>query len=342
MLVSIFRCAAAIAIGTLIALVQTPQGRAEEQKPVLKGTWRGALLQEAFVIPEFVISMEFTQKGAEVTGKLRSEIRGKPALFAVMAFRGTLKGRVLTFRAHKFLKRTPLGAGRYWVLPAGKLTLSADDAVLVGPWTGNRGAARGTMEVRDVTRLALQTEDIDRAARALDCEIACIRAVIDVEAAGVGFLPSGLPKILFQPHEFARLAGKKDNSSPGDSSARERSTGQSRGGEGEYDLLVVAMRLDRTAALGATSWGRFQIMGLNHKQCGYDRIEDFVRAMHQSEGKQLDAFVAFLKSQGLDKPLREKRWQNFARGLKGDDAASKKYAQKLADAYEKYAKERKK
>jgi hypothetical protein len=344
MLVSSFRCAAAISIGILISVLAGQVSRAEEKKPVLKGTWRGILSQEAFVIPEFVISMEFTQKqnqkqkGEEVTGTLRSEVRGKPAQFAVMSFTGTLKGRVLTFRSQKFLKRTPLGAGRYWVLPSGKLTLSSDDATLQGPWTGNKGAARGTLIVRDVTRMALTLKDIERAARALGCEVPCIRALIDVETAGAGFLPSGLPRILFQD-------GKKYGSSPGDisasGSAKGRSPGLDKAGEGEYDRLVAAMRQDAVAALGATLWGRFQILGSNHKLCGYDKIEDFVRAMQESEGKQLDAFVAFLKSRGLDRPLREKRWQDFARGYKGNDFASQKYDEKLADAYKKHTKDTK-
>jgi hypothetical protein len=339
MLMSFVRYAAPISIGILATLVQATRGLADEEKPVLEGTWRGALFQEAFVIPAFVVSMDFKQKGEEVTGTLRSEIRGDPAHFAVMSCRGILKGRVLTFQAQRFLKRTPLGGGLYWVLPSGKLTLSSGDAVLQGPWTGNRGAARGTLVVRDVTRMALSIEDIERAARALDCEPACVRAVIDVEAAGAGFLPSGLPRILFQAQEFSRLTGKKYDVSPGDTSAGGKSPGPDDAGEAEYDRLVLAMKLDATAALGATAWGRFQIMGFNYRQCGYDKVENFVRAVQESEGKQLDAFVAFLKYQGLDRPLREKRWQDFARGYNGDDFASKKYDQKLADAYRNYAKE---
>jgi hypothetical protein len=342
MLVSYFRCAAPILLGILVTLFQAAQGLAEEKRPVLEGTWQGTLFQVSFVVPEFVISMEFTQKGDKVTGKLRSEVRGQPAQFAVMSFTGILKGRVLTFRSQKFLKRTPLGGRRYWVLPSGKLTLSPGDAVLQGPWTGNKGLARGTLVVRDVTRMSLRLEDIERAARALDCEIACVRALIDIEAPGVGFFPSGLPKIIFQPHEFSRLTGKKYDVSPGSTSARGRSPRPDKAGEGEYDRLAGAMRLDARAALGATSWGRFQVMGFHFRLCGYDRIEDFVRAMQESEGKQLDAFVAFLKARGLDRPLREKRWHDFARGSKGDDSASKKYAQKLADAFKKHAKEMKK
>jgi hypothetical protein len=343
LLVSIFRCTAFLSMGILVPLLPAAPGRAEAEKPVLKGTWRGALLQETFVIPAFVISMDFTHKGEAVTGKLRSEVRGKPAHFAVMSFQGTLKGRVLTFRAQKFVKRTPLPVpGSFWVLPSGKLTLSSDGAVLEGRWTGSRGLARGTMVVRDVPRMALKLADIERAARNLDCELASLRAVIDVEAPGVGFLPSSLPAIRFQASEFSRLTGKKYESSFRDSSAKESNSKSDKPDEGEYDRLAAAMKLDATAALGATAWGRFQIMGFHFKQCGYDKMEDFVRAMQASEGKQLDAFVAFLKSQGLDRALREKRWQDFVRGYHGKDFASKKYEEKLAEAHSKHAKDAKK
>jgi hypothetical protein len=326
-------------MGFLVTFGPAAPGLAEEKKSVLKGTWRGALLQDAGLIGAFVISMEFTQKGEKVSGTLRSEVRGKPAYYAVMSFRGILKGRVLTFQSQKFVKRIPLWRGAYWVLPSGKLTLSDDAAVLEGPWTGNQGAARGTLVVRDVTRLALGLKDIERAARALDCDIACLRAVIDVEGARAGFLPSGMPKIRFQAEEFARLSGKKVEGSYGDTSAKDSSPTLDKEGEAEYDRLVAAMKLDAKAALEATAWGRFMIPGLNFRLCGYEKIEEFVRAMQRSEARQLDALVAFLKARGLDKPLREKRWQDFARGYFGDDFASKKYDQKLADAYKKHAKE---
>jgi hypothetical protein len=42
----------------------------------------------------------------------------------------------------------------------------------------------------------------------------------------------------------------------------------------------------------------------------------------------------------LDRPLREKRWQDFARGYKDEGPAGASSDRKLADAYKKYAKER--
>jgi hypothetical protein len=106
--------------------------------------------------------------------------------------------------------------------------------------------------------------------------------------------------------------------------------------------LVEALKLNKSAALEATAWGRFQILGKHFKACGYDTVEAFVRAMHESEAKQLDAFLAYLKDKGLDRPLREKRWEDFARLWYGKDFDSKKCALQLEEAYNNYVKEMKK
>jgi hypothetical protein len=328
----------------LVSVLPATHSLAQEKKPVLEGTWKGTLLQqEAFIVPEFVISMEFTQKGEKVSGKYRSEVRGKPMHFAEMSFTGTLKGRKLTFQAQKFLVRKPLPQGRIWVLPAGKLTLSADDAALEGPWTGAKGAARrlakGIMIVRNPAKMVLKVEDLKRAAKRLDLDPGFIVAVGQVESAGRGFLPSGLPKVRFDAHEFSRLTSQKYDLSHGSISSKKRNPSLYKEGEQEYDRLAAAMQLDKTAALEATAWGRFQILGIHHKSCGYDTVEEFVRAMHESELKQLEAFLAYLKNKGLDKLLREKRWEDFARAWYGEDFDSKKYAKQLEEAYNKHVKE---
>ena len=97
------------------------------------------------------------------------------------------------------------------------------------------------------------------------------------------------------------------------------------------------MSLDGQAALESASWGRFQIMGFNFAACGYKSVMAFVRAMYESEGKQLDAFVAFIRHANLTAALREKRWADFARGYNGPGYAANSYDQKLQAAYEKFS-----
>ncbi len=66
----------------------------------------------------------------------------------------------------------------------------------------------------------LTDADLRRASEALNCEEACIEAVIAVESSGSGFLPSGRPKILFEAHRFSDLTdGDYDDSYPNISSS---------------------------------------------------------------------------------------------------------------------------
>ena len=51
----------------------------------------------------------------------------------------------------------------------------------------------------------LTPADYERAAAALGCEVAAIRAVAAMESSGDGFLPDGRPTILFDAHVFNRL-----------------------------------------------------------------------------------------------------------------------------------------
>ena len=175
------------------------------------------------------------------------------------------------------------------------------------------------------------TDDaIAAAANSIGCDVCAVKAVLDVESRG-GFLPDGRPKILFERAYFSRLTGGKYNSSDPDISAP--TWGGYKGGPAEYDRLEKAIALDRDAALRSASWGAFQIMGNNFAACGFANVEDFVTAMVAGEPQQLDAFVSFVKSGGLDDELRRLDWAGFARGYNGPDYRANKYDQKLATAY---------
>lgn len=180
----------------------------------------------------------------------------------------------------------------------------------------------------------IDNTDIFAAAGALGCEVAAVRAVIAVEAAGSGFLPDGRPKILFEAHVFSReTQGRFDVSHPRVSSPvwnRLLYAGRA----GEYTRLAEAIALDRKAALRSASWGLFQIMGNNHDRCGYGTVNAFVAAMCDDEANHLHAFMAFCRSGGLDRHLRSKDWASFARGYNGANYAANRYDTKLAAAYE--------
>ena len=180
----------------------------------------------------------------------------------------------------------------------------------------------------------LQECDFITAANLLNCEVADIKAVAEVESNSGGFLANGKPKILFERHYFHRLTGGKYSAAHPDISNR------SSGGytSNEYARLDKASALDRNAALQSASWGKFQIMGENWKALGYISLQEFINAMFANETEHLMAFVKFVKVNKLDDELRRKDWAGFARGYNGSGYAKNKYDQKMAAAYKKFSK----
>ena len=171
---------------------------------------------------------------------------------------------------------------------------------------------------------------IRKAADDIGCDVAAVKAVIDVESRG-GFFPDTRPKILFERHVFSkRTGGRFDQSHPDISSP---SPGGYKGGTAEYDRLGRAIALDRAAALQSASWGAFQIMGYHFGALGSPDVEDFCRRMCNSEDDQLDAFVRFVKVNKLDDELCRRDWAGFARGYNGSAYLKNRYDTKLAAAY---------
>lgn len=183
----------------------------------------------------------------------------------------------------------------------------------------------------------LTHQDFLRAANRLRCDVAAIRAVCEVEAPKGGFFPDGTPTTLFEGHKFSSFTGGiYDESHPAisyPSWTREHYGGWMR----EKERLAEAITLDREAALKSASWGKFQIMGFNHKAAGFPNVQKFVNAMYAGEAEQLDAFVNFVIHEKLDDEMRERRWAAFARKYNGPGFARNKYHLKLAAAYEKWA-----
>lgn len=182
----------------------------------------------------------------------------------------------------------------------------------------------------------LDLEALRDAAVLLDCELAAIQAVAEVEAPLGGFLPSKRPTILFESRVFHdRTGGIYDLSHPHLSTAKW--VRNYRGGEAEYERLEEALQLDKLAALASCSWGKFQIMGFNFAAAGYGSIEAFVVGMKVSERTQLIAFVNVLRSWKLADHLKHHRWAQFAAKYNGPGYRQNRYDEKLLAAYEKYA-----
>lgn len=181
------------------------------------------------------------------------------------------------------------------------------------------------------TKPGLTEDDWRAAAAALGVQVAKIKAVAEIEAPRGPFLPSGEPPVLFERHKFSRhTRGKYDATHPDISNPKPGGYGPA---SKQHDRLARAAELDRTAALKSASFGQFQILGENHAAAGHRTLQGFVNAMYRSARDQLDAFVAFLKSNGLDAHLRSGNWVAFAEGYNGPNQAKHDYSGRMAAAF---------
>ncbi|MDO4427151.1 MAG: N-acetylmuramidase family protein [Moraxella sp.] len=212
--------------------------------------------------------------------------------------------------------------------------------------------------------MKLTNAQIAAIARENGLEPALLAAVVEVEAAGSGFVDAK-PKILFEPHIFYRRLGEM-----GYKSLREKmrqvaphliyplwrtypygklSAQHQRLEAAINALFLVLPSLDkntpedkkiiddvRAAALESCSWGLGQVMGFHWRALGYASLQEFVNAMYTSEALQLSAMCRFMKKNGLFRPLKSYDWKGFARGYNGVGYAKNRYDVKLAAAYAKH------
>lgn len=179
------------------------------------------------------------------------------------------------------------------------------------------------------------------AAQDLGVEVAALRAIAEVEARGEGFDARGRPKIVYERHVFARNTVPKNrfDAAHPDISAR---TGYGRGNYGtlssQWVKLARAYPLDGDAALKACSWGTFQILGENHRACGFADVRSYVAEMFASPAGHLRALVGFIRaSPPILRGLRNRDWEAVARGYNGPGFKEFSYDTKLAAAYTKHA-----
>jgi hypothetical protein len=199
-------------------------------------------------------------------------------------------------------------------------------------------------EAQPLDALGLAPADYRAAAARIGCTVPAIRAVAEVESAGRGFLLDGRPAILFEAHQFHRLTrgrhgAERDRFGVPLSVPSWRRDLYGPPGAHQYARLEDAMRLDERAAVFATSWGTFQIMGFNFAALGFPDVDTFreVIATTDQAREHLDLFVQFILVNGLDDELRDRRWADFARIYNGPGYAANRYDQKMAQAYAKHA-----
>lgn len=189
----------------------------------------------------------------------------------------------------------------------------------------------------------LTNEQIKDLANKHGIEYAGLKAVVEVEASGKGFI-GDVPKILYEPHIMHRLLTKKNYITIRNNLMKAHpNLCYPRWGTYKYGAesiqhrrLEVASQFNRDTALESCSWGLGQVMGFHWKSLGYESLQAFINDMYESEAKQLEAMIRFIKVNGLLLALKNKDWIKFARGYNGSGYAKNKYHIKLANAYAKY------
>ena len=189
----------------------------------------------------------------------------------------------------------------------------------------------------------LTNEQIKDLANKHDIEYAGLKAVVEVEASGKGFI-GDVPKILYEPHIMHRLLTKKNYITIRNNLMKAhpnlcypRWGTYKYGAESiQHKRLEIASQFNRDTALESCSWGLGQVMGFHWKSLGYESLQAFINDMYESEAKQLEAMIRFIKVNGLLLALKNKDWVKFAKGYNGSGYAKNKYHIKLANAYAKY------
>tara|TARA_R100000656_G_C3950435_1_gene128356 strand:+ start:818 stop:1381 length:564 start_codon:yes stop_codon:yes gene_type:complete len=185
--------------------------------------------------------------------------------------------------------------------------------------------------------MTLKLADYEKAAKELGVDVASVKAVVEVESRGEGFLDSGEPVILFERHVFNRRLRNKGIVVRDQPDIVNPVAGGYKGGAAEHKRLQRAVAIDREAALESASWGLFQIMGYHWQALGFKDLQSFINAMYKDEASHLEAFVKFIKvNRNIHKALKAKNWADFARGYNGPAYKRNRYDDRLATAYTKH------
>ncbi|MEO7221128.1 MAG: N-acetylmuramidase domain-containing protein, partial [Devosia sp.] len=188
--------------------------------------------------------------------------------------------------------------------------------------------------------VAIEDEDYVRLALDLRCHPADIEAIAQVESAGFGWFDDGRIKILFEKHWFYKLVAtsgkrtaavnarvaRKNWVSPKNGGYKDQATADQR-----YAMLQKAIAIDEDAAYQSISVGKFQIMGFNHKLCGFPSAKAMFEAFMADEDNQLEALSEFLRGRDLVEALKASDFATIERVYNGG-GLNGEYAKKMGAA----------
>jgi len=174
-----------------------------------------------------------------------------------------------------------------------------------------------------------------------------IYAIVRTESNGHFRWRGGKIPILFERHWAYRLYKKKHGVRKADRLARKypKIINPRAGGYGkfsaQYGKLSKAIKLlGKEIAHQSTSFGAFQIMGFNHKVCGFDSAVEMSDAYHADpQIEQIKGFIEFVKNYRngkLLKAVKARNWSKVALIYNGKAYRKNSYHTKLEIAYRMY------
>ncbi|MCP5072227.1 MAG: N-acetylmuramidase family protein [Rhodobacteraceae bacterium] len=178
---------------------------------------------------------------------------------------------------------------------------------------------------------ALGKWELPRLAIELNLHPAKLAGIRKAESGGFGWFPDGRIKKLPEPHVFRRelpaskRAEAKRQGLTSPSYKATRASGhyrRMRTANDRYNFFERMRAIDENAAFRSCSWGSYQIMGNEHKRCGYSSAKAMVEDFLQGEKQQLIAFGNFLKSKGIVGHLRAGRYYRSAELYNGKGNAA--------------------
>lgn len=90
-----------------------------------------------------------------------------------------------------------------------------------------------------------------------------------------------------------------------------------------------AARLDYDAAMRSTSFGKYQILGINYRAAGFRSVQDLAKATPEQQDK---AFIRFVHAKKLDRYVKYGQLRAFAKAYNGSQYHRNKYDSKLMAA----------
>lgn len=198
-------------------------------------------------------------------------------------------------------------------------------------------------------QMGITNQYYEEIAQELNVDVNSIKAFAQVESGGTGFLPCGIPKILYERHVLYRNSRRRDN--PLNTQNRELSSSSA------YILRPNAstQAIDKYSAdLGSwarfvrayekgwtlnevscgVSWGAFQVLGENYRDMRLETAVKIADMSFKGEKEHLNIFLMFAKVKpGLLPALRRRDWESVARIYNGSTNVAV-YAPRFRSAYD--------